>query len=147
MTVTIEAARAWAQEAHHGQVDKLGVDYMAHVEAVATAVALLGPNAMTVALLHDVVEDSPNAALADLDAIKKRFGSTVSAAVDAMTKRDGEAYELYLQRVRDNPIACAVKIADIAHNTSRIPLLSNQSERARLLRKYGAALTDLAGEA
>lgn len=144
MTGKLAAARIWARNAHKGQVDKLGVDYLAHVEAVAASVAPLGEKFVIVALLHDVVEDSADPALGDLAQIMKRFGPTVGAAVEAMTKRDGEDYGAYLARVRANPIARAVKTADIAHNISRIPLLSEEADHSRLLRKYGAALTIIA---
>ena len=36
--------------------------------------------------------------------------------VDAITKRAGEAYECYLDRVKANPLALAVKLADLTHN-------------------------------
>lgn len=144
MTNKLDAARIWARKAHKGQVDKLGVDYMMHVEAVADAVVPLGEETVIVALLHDVVEDCADPEFCDFARITKRFGLAVGSAVEAMTKRAGEDYSAYLTRVRTNPIAKAVKIADIAHNTSRIPLLSDDADRSRLLRKYGAALTTLA---
>ena len=39
-------------------------------------------------------------------------------AVKAITKRKGESYTAYLCRVQENPLATAVKIADMLHNIS-----------------------------
>lgn len=147
MSNKIAEARAWARDAHSGQTDKLGVDYMEHVEAVAAAVTLLGEETVIVALLHDVAEDSTDPILSDIAEIRDRFGPTVGAAVEAMTKRDNEDYPAYLTRLRANPIARLVKTADIAHNVSRIPLLPDEATRTRLLRKYSAALKGMAEDA
>ncbi len=55
---TLEDARAIAREAHAGQVDRLGIDYMEHVEAVAGALADFDLDVQIAGMLHDVVEDS-----------------------------------------------------------------------------------------
>ena len=38
------------------------------------------------------------------------------AAVDALTKRDGESYEAFISRLSTNPLARRVKLADLEHN-------------------------------
>lgn len=55
---TWEDARAIARVAHAGQTDKLEVDYMEHVEAVAAGLADFDPDVQVAGLLHDVVEDA-----------------------------------------------------------------------------------------
>jgi len=44
-------------------------------------------------------------------------------AVDAITKRSGEKYEVYLKRVKSNKISRVIKVIDITHNSdlTRIP--------------------------
>jgi predicted metal-dependent TIM-barrel fold hydrolase len=67
-----------------------------------------------------VVEDT-RVTLEDLKS--SGLSQSVIEAVDAITKRQGESYHDYIERLIQNPIALAVKIADIKHNVdlSRIP--------------------------
>lgn len=53
----LDEARAIARAAHAGQVDKLGVDYMQHVEAVAAGLADFDLDVQIAGMLHDTVED------------------------------------------------------------------------------------------
>lgn len=118
-----EAALAIATRAHEGQVDKGGHPYINHPIAVAEMVT--GEDAKTVALLHDVVEDTDTT----LDDLREYgFSDKVVASVDAISRRDGEAEYDYLKRVAENHLACVVKIADMTHNSnlSRIPNLTSK---------------------
>lgn len=144
MSKCVDEARSLAQEVHKGQIDKLGVDYMKHVETVTASVAHLGEDYVITALLHDTVEDCEDADLVNLALISDRFGQKISDAVDSMTKRDGEEYTSYLDRVLSNQIARAVKHADIAHNQSRLALLTDPVMRSRLQTKYARALDVIA---
>jgi (p)ppGpp synthase/HD superfamily hydrolase len=67
----------------------------------------------TVALLHDIVEDTEYT-LNDVRLMG--YPEEIVAAVDAITKREGEAYEDYLKRVKANDIARRVKSEDLRHN-------------------------------
>jgi (p)ppGpp synthase/HD superfamily hydrolase len=65
------------------------------------------------AVLHDVVEDSAWT----LDDLRARgFSGEVLAAVDALTKREGEDYEAFVARAAAHPVARRVKIADLEDN-------------------------------
>ena len=99
-------------------------------------------DAMTVALLHDTVEDT----WVTLDYLRYDFAERIINAVDAITKRKGERYIEYLKRVKANPLALRVKLADIAHNTSpkRMEVLKD-GERKYLTEKYEQALAFLNG--
>ena len=114
--LTTEAMKI-AYEAHHGQVDKGGLPYILH--PIHLAEQMEDEYSTCVALLHDVVEDT-NVTLEDL---KKIFPQPVIEAVALMTHAKEEPYLEYVARVKTNPIAKAVKLADIAHNSdqSRIP--------------------------
>ncbi len=101
-----------AKEAHKGQKDKAGVDYIQHPIYVAEQMET--DIEKTVAFLHDVVEDT-TVTLSDLRSMG--FTEEIVEAVDAITKRTGEAYKEYIRRVVRNPIAKKVKIADMKHNS------------------------------
>lgn len=91
-------------------------------------------------MLHDVVEDT-NVTVNDLK--EAGFSDEVVSAVSTITKKVGEDYEEYLNRVKQNPIALRVKIADMEHNSdiSRIP---NPTEKdLKLLEKYKIRLKEL----
>lgn len=129
-----------ASLAHADQLDKSGRPYILHPVRVAVALKRQGANAEieAVALLHDVVEDNPEWTLETLE--EWGFPLVVLEAVDAITKREGERYEDYLCRVRENKIALAVKCADITDNLApeRLALL-DELTAARLIRKYTKA--------
>ena len=107
-----------AAVAHAGQVDKAGIAYIRHPITVASLVET--PEEKMVAYLHDVVEDT-DVTLADLK--EAGFSTAVLDAVNAMTHRKDEPREEYLKRVKANPLARRVKLADLTHNSdlSRIP--------------------------
>lgn len=108
---TLEDVIAFAVEAHRGQKDKVGDPYILHPLRMMTRVH--GTHARMAALLHDVVEDTGHS-LEELRA--KGVPEPVLAAVECLTKREGEAYEQFVDRVIGNPIARKVKIADLEDN-------------------------------
>ena len=110
-----------AKMAHFGQVDRAGVDYIKHPEAVASFVKTDEEKA--VAYLHDVIEDTP---LTLLDLEMFGLSKTIIEAVDILTKKKGQDYQSYLNLVKTNEVARIVKLADLRHNTdlTRIPKLS-----------------------
>jgi (p)ppGpp synthase/HD superfamily hydrolase len=131
-------AKRIATRAHQGQVDKAGQPYISHPEFVASQV--IGDEAKAVAWLHDVVEDTP-VTFDDLRA--EGLSEAVIEAVAALTKQEGESYETYLERVAANPLAKAVKLADLKHNmdTSRLKTIDDKT-RVRL-EKYKLAFAKL----
>lgn len=102
--------------AHAGQTDKKGEPYILHPLRVMLACR---PEDRVVAVLHDVMEDSDNlAAIALAELPRPEFD-----AILALTRRkaEGETYEAYIERVRQNPQALRVKRADLADNLGRNP--------------------------
>lgn len=136
----IEAARALATKAHASQTDKAGCPYITHPERVAAR--LDAPEAKVVGWLHDTVEDTP---LTVRD-IEEAFGPETAAAVDAISRREGEAWPDYLDRVAANPVACQVKISDLIDNSNlqRIPQVTMKDVRRQA--KYNKALEKLMRE-
>lgn len=136
-----QQALAIAKDAHKGQVDKAGVDYIQHPLFVASLVE--GELAKTVALLHDVVEDS-DWTLEDLR--KEGLPDEVVQAVGILTKKRNENYEEYILRVKQNPLARQVKLADLQHN-SDLSRLANVTDRDRKrVAKYQKAISFLSEE-
>ena len=135
-------AREFARTHHADQTDKLGVPYFHHLADVARRVADLDALTVSIAWLHDCVEDTS----ATLDEIEKNFGSTVRDGVDAMTRRAGEDYfNAYLPRLKSNRHAVPVKIADASHNLGKAHLLAATApdKAASLEKKYKRVLKEL----
>ncbi|MFS8939386.1 GTP pyrophosphokinase [Streptococcus mitis] len=107
-----ELALSIAKKAHEGQYDKAGVVYINPPLFVASLVDTQEEKA--VALLHDVLEDSPYTAE---ELILAGLPETVVTAVQVLTKKKGQDYQQYLELVKSNPIARCVKLADLKHNS------------------------------
>lgn len=109
----LDAALLLAIRAHAGQADKAGQPYILHCLRVMLLLGHAAPEEQrVVAVLHDVIEDTH----LDLETLAMRFGPAVAAAVDALSRRTGESYARYLDRVRENSLAAAVKMADLRDN-------------------------------
>lgn len=127
-----------ATDAHHGQVDKLGADYIGHPRRVAS---VFDPAMQAVeycaAMLHDVVEDS---GLTADDLLAAGVAPYVVDVVVLLTRRDDVSDDTYYARIAGSPAACAVKLADIGDNTApwRVEQLPIEL-RERLAAKYAHA--------
>ena len=108
----VDLALSIARKAHEGQLDKAGVDYIEHPIYVASQVDTEEEKA--VALLHDVIEDSPVSAEGLLQA---GLPETVVTAVQVLTKKKEQDYQTYLETVKKNPLARLVKLSDLKHNS------------------------------
>lgn len=133
-TGLLAVADSIAAQAHAGQVDKLGVDYIDHPRSVAGRVNQDDEVAVAAALLHDVVEDSGISA-SDLRArgIPEPVIETVELLTRSMDVPDAE----YFAAIRQHPTALTVKLADLADNTepTRLAQLPDQLQR-KLVAKY-----------
>ena len=131
---TIEKALQIAAKAHEGQKDKEGLPYILHPLRVMQAVE--GEDAQIVAVLHDVIEDTPVTAE---DLRQAGFSEAVVAAVLCMTHRQDEPYADYVVRCKGNDIARRVKMADLEDN-SRLSRTIHRPHRLQVdlarLRRY-----------
>lgn len=126
--------------AHTTQLDKAGLPYIHHPLHLAEQMA--DEVSTCVALLHDVLEDT------GMDAGDLRttgFPDEVVNAISSLTRREGETYKDYIQRLAHDPIARKVKIADLEHNsdTSRLCCLPDDERKPieRLIKtRYRKAL-------
>lgn len=123
---------AW--KAHEGQTDKAGKPYIQHPLAVASRMET--EEEIAIALLHDVVEDT-EVTFEDLE--QAGFPQRVLEALRLLTHDPAEDYFTYIERVKGNPLARKVKLADLAHNsqTDRLPEIT-EKDRERL-EKYRKA--------
>jgi (p)ppGpp synthase/HD superfamily hydrolase len=128
----LDEAIALAHRAHAGQTDKAGRPYIEHPLRVMHR--LHGEYERMAAILHDVLEDTP---VTDDDLRAAGCPELVIEAVRALTKHSGEPLEESMARAATNPIACAVKRADIADNCdpARLALL-DEATAQRLRHKY-----------
>jgi (p)ppGpp synthase/HD superfamily hydrolase len=142
---TLEKAIAISARAHEGQTDKGGSPYILH--PLKVMLRLAHHDERIVAVLHDVVEDT-RVTLADLR--NEGFSEAILAAIDSLTKREGETYQAFIERAGRDPLARRVKLADLAENSdlSRIDRPSqNDLERVEKYRKAAEYLTALTGGA
>ena len=131
----LELALSIATEAHKGQFDKAGVDYVEHPIYVASQVDTEEEKA--VALLHDVIEDSPFTAE---ELLLAGLLETVVTAVQILSKKKGQDYQTYLENVKSNPLARVVKLADLKHNSDLSRLSSVIDKDLERLEKYKKAI-------
>ena len=138
--LTCKAMR-FAYNAHHGQLDVGGVPYVFHPYHLAEQ--MKDEFSTCAALLHDVVEDTD----VTIEELEKEFPPEVTEAVRLLTHAEGTDYFDYVRAIRKNPIAAAVKMADLAHNSDESRLIQSvPSERiARWREKYARAKAILEG--
>lgn len=88
-----------------------------------------------IALLHDIVEDG----YATFEELQKRFDLDAEqmAALDAITRRQGERYFDYIARCKQNEMAKTVKLADLQDNIRRCA--KDLPNRWGLIRRYAKA--------
>lgn len=102
-----------AYKAHEGQLrHESKVPYIVHPIRVANN--FKDDTKKTIAVLHDVVEDS-DITLKDLILL---FSIEVYEVVNSLTRREGEDYFDYIKRLKQDPLAVEIKIADVVDNLS-----------------------------
>ena len=139
---TLQRAIEIATEAHKGQFDKSGKDYIGHPLRVME----MGKTEeeKIVGVLHDVIEDTDWTfeTLAE-----EGFSKEVINALRCVTKlSENENYDYFIERIKKNPLAVAVKINDLSDNMDirRLPYLSDKD--VKRLKKYLKAYKKLIGE-
>ena len=105
-----------AYTAHHGQADKAGIPYIFH--PIHLAESMDEEISCCVALLHDTVEDTD----ITFEYLEQEFPEAVLDALKLLTHAEGTDYFEYVRRIKENPIAVKVKLADIAHNSDQTRL-------------------------
>ncbi|MBQ8137209.1 MAG: guanosine-3',5'-bis(diphosphate) 3'-pyrophosphohydrolase, partial [Clostridia bacterium] len=78
--------------------------------------------------------------------VAAEFGQDTAAALDAVSRREGEAWDDYLRRVKQNPVARLVKISDLIDNSNLSRLNPVTMKDVLRQEKYNKALQFLLTE-
>ena len=137
----VAAAKAIATIAHRHQTDKIGIPYIEHPRRVVDGLAVPDARHLAAAWLHDVIEDC---GISESDLIAAGISQEVVDAVALLTRTKENNGVGYYTAIRNNPIALAVKLADIKDNmdparTARL----DPGVRTRLSEKYEKAVSAL----
>jgi guanosine-3',5'-bis(diphosphate) 3'-pyrophosphohydrolase len=137
-TTLILRAFELAERAHEGQLRKSGEAYISHPLAVATILAGLSLDDITVAaaLLHDAVEDT-GLTVADLEG---DFGPAVASIVDGVTKLERIRFDSrqaqqaatmrkMLVAMAKDPRVLLIKLADRLHNMRTIAAMPEWKQK------------------
>lgn len=125
-----------ACDKHSGQIDKANKPYIYHIVQVGKNISKKEDKYLAVAYLHDVLEDTN----LTKENLLEKFPVEVVEAVQAITKKDNEPYNEYLERVKNNPIALIVKISDLTHNIDLSRLKKISSSDLKRVEKYRKAM-------
>lgn len=134
--LTIKAMKI-AYDAHQGQFDKSGVPYIFHPYHLAEQMD--DEISCVAALLHDVVEDTD----VTLEDLKKEFPTEVTDAISLLTHNESDEYLDYVRKLKNNPVAKKVKLADLTHNSddtrNALGTVTAPEKRQMQLEKYAKA--------
>lgn len=132
-----------ASDAHLEQIDKGGKPYILHPLWIMDRVRHLGEDYMIVAVLHDVVEDSENPTETYSNLVKERFNQNILYALALLTHNKEQSYDDYIKAISTDPIAKAVKLRDLEHNSKITRLKGLRKKDFDRLEKYHKAYTYL----
>lgn len=147
----LEQAIELAALAHRGQVDKRGEPYILHPLRVMQH-SYPDQEAMIVAVLHDTVEDT---FVTEEELLARGCPVHLVEAIHLLTRREGDTYKQFIERLAGNPLARKVKIKDLEDNMSkeRNPPPVDEKTARRLLKYrrahaylYAAMLDEVKGE-
>ncbi len=138
---TLEDAILLAAKAHRGRKDKAGAAYILH--PLRVMFRMKTKDEKIVAVLHDVIEDTKYT-LEDLR--KGGYSQKILQSLDYLTRPDGEEYEEFIKRVKHNPLARKVKIADIEDNLDLARIKKPKKRDFMRIEKYRRALSELIKE-
>jgi len=139
----LRSAYQFSEAAHDGQFRRSGEPYISHPVAVANILVEwhLDSQALTAALLHDVMEDTT----VTKSEISEKFGRLVAELVDGVSKLDKIEFEsqeqeqaenfrkMFLAMARDVRVIL-IKLADRLHNMRTLEVMQPK-KRARIARE------------
>ena len=129
----VDFANAYHTKAGQYRIGKNGerLPYITHIHEVMKILIneakITDDEILTVAALHDVVEDTD----CTLDKIKEEFGESIAEAVDLMTRRKDQPFGEYAERIFTNqkyPWVGTIKLADRIHNLRTYPEVMNNGK-------------------
>jgi len=135
---TFSKALQIAVEAHFNVLDKGGHSYILHPLRIAMRLRTHDEELMSIAVLHDVVEDSK---ITFDDLFRLGFSARIVVALKLLTHQKGESYEDYIKAMQFNIDALKIKREDLRDN-SDITRLKGVTEKdiARMVKYQKAFL-------
>ena len=140
----IYSAYKYAESIHQGQMRESGEPYITHPLSVAELTVGLGldTDSVCAALLHDVVEDTPEKT--SVDDIREKFGDDVAELVDGLTKLVQISFddkeEANMENLRKMFLAMSkdirvifIKLCDRLHNMRTLSAKKNEKQRTKAL--------------
>ncbi len=140
MESLVEKSIRIALDAHKGQKDKSNRPYILH--PLRIALSMKSDEEFMAAVLHDVLEDSE---YTDDDLRRHGFPEEVVKAAVCLCHEDDDDYFAYIASLKSNPIAKAVKLADLQDNLNIMRLSAVSDEDFDRIRKYHKAWLELSG--
>lgn len=134
----LPVAIALAVGVHGGVVGKDGTPYILH--PLRLMMKASGYAEQIVAVLHDAVEDT---ALTLQELTDKGFPYDIVSAVGAVTKKPGEDYEAFIERIAADPLAARVKLLDLYDNIDLTRLAQIGEMDLQRAAKYHRAIVRL----
>ena len=123
-----------AYNAHINQKDRSGLPYILH--PIHLAEQMDTEEECIVALLHDVVEDTE----VTFKELEKEFSTTIIDALKLLTHDKDTDYFEYIERIKTNPLAVKVKLADLKHNSDETRLEKITEKDIARNKKYVKAI-------
>ena len=123
-----------AYNAHINQKDRSGLPYILH--PIHLAEQMDTEEECIVALLHDVVEDTE----VTFKELEKDFSKTIIDALKLLTHDKETDYFEYIEKIKSNPLAKKVKLADLKHNSDETRLENITEKDITRNKKYVKAI-------
>ena len=123
-----------AYNAHINQKDRSGLPYILH--PIHLAEQMDTEEECIVALLHDVVEDTE----VTFKELEKDFSKTIIDALKLLTHYKETDYFEYIEKIKSNPLAKKVKLADLKHNSDETRLENITEKDITRNKKYVKAI-------
>ncbi|MBQ8000826.1 MAG: bifunctional (p)ppGpp synthetase/guanosine-3',5'-bis(diphosphate) 3'-pyrophosphohydrolase [Ruminococcus sp.] len=122
-------------DAHKEQRDKSGLPYVFHPFHLAEQME--DETTTVVALLHDTIEDTD----LTIEHLREQgFNEDILEAIALMTHSPEVPYMDYVAKIKTNPIARAVKLADLRHNSDLSRLDTVDEKALQRVEKYKQAI-------
>ncbi len=138
---TLAETTLFVIEAMKNCKDKVGNPAVLHSLEVMHSLRFETEEIQLIGLLHDVVEDTK----VTIDALAfNGYSRRITDAVETLTRKINEPYFEYLNRIKKNPLATRVKIADAENNLKRCN--DRIGEFASLATRYKNVLIELTPE-
>lgn len=123
-----------ASEAFENKFDKGGNPYILHCLHVMNAVKDLGEEAMIVAVLYDLLEDTE---WRTIGLYEEGFHHEMICKIISLTRLDNESYDDYIKKISlSDKICIAIKLADLKHNSDITRLKGLTKKDFDRLEKY-----------